>query len=129
MNKVKLAAIISDKCSGVNKKQAEDMLNCFTDTVMQQIKEGKTVTLTGFGSFSARVRKGRVGVNPQNTEKTINIPDTLVVKFKAGKRLKDYLKGSSMDVPAMEEEAPEESGDLSENQGPSDSSAEEETNY
>jgi len=125
MNKVKLAAIISDKCSGINKKQAEDMLDCFTDTVMRQIKEEKTVTLTGFGAFSARVRKGRVGVNPQDTSRNITIPDTLVVKFKAGKRLKDYLKGSSMQVPAMEDvETPPEGAP--ETEGPSDAGVEEE---
>lgn len=93
MNKVELAALISDKC-GVTKKQAEDMLELMTETIVNTIKTGGEVTLTGFGTFSARVRKGREGVNPQNPSQKITINPTKVVKFKAGKTLKDALKAS-----------------------------------
>lgn len=93
MNKAELSAVLAEKC-GVTKKQAEDLLDSFTATVINTIKTGGEVTLTGFGTFSARVRKGRVGVNPQKPEEKINIPPTKVVKFKAGKTLKDELKAS-----------------------------------
>ncbi|MBT5337945.1 HU family DNA-binding protein [Candidatus Falkowbacteria bacterium] len=93
MNKAELAGVIADKV-GVTKKQAEDMLECLTSTVTETIKSGGEVTLTGFGTFSARVRKGREGVNPQNPSQPITIPPTKVVKFKAGKTLKDALKAS-----------------------------------
>lgn len=93
MNKAELAALLSEKC-GVTKKQAEDTLECLTDTIVSTIKAGGEVTLTGFGTFSARVRKGREGVNPQNPNEKITIPPTKVVKFKAGKTLKDALKAS-----------------------------------
>jgi len=93
MNKVELAAVISDKC-GVTKKQAEDMLELLTETITSTIKTNGEVTLTGFGTFSARVRKGREGVNPQNPSQKITINPTKVVKFKAGKTLKDALKAS-----------------------------------
>ena len=93
MNKVELAALISDKC-GVTKKQAEDMLELMTETIVNTIKTGGEVTLTGFGTFSARVRKGREGVNPQNPSQKITNNPTKVVKFKAGKTLKDALKAS-----------------------------------
>ena len=90
MNKAKLIETLSDKAN-VSKKQAEDVLDALTMTIMDTIKTGGDVTLTGFGTFSARVRKGREGINPR-TKETITIPPTLVVKFKAGKVLKDTLK-------------------------------------
>lgn len=93
MNKAELAGVIADKCS-ITKKQAEDMLDAMTATIINTIKDGGEVTLTGFGTFSARVRKGREGVNPQNPAEKITIPPTKVVKFKAGKTLKDSLKAS-----------------------------------
>lgn len=93
MNKAELAGVIADKC-GVTKKQAEDMLDCFVDTTISTLKSDGEVVLTGFGTFSSRVRKGRVGVNPQNPSETIEIPPTKVAKFKAGKVLKDSLKAS-----------------------------------
>jgi len=91
MNKGQLATVLAQKCD-LTKKQAEEVLDYLTETIMKEIKKGEAVTLTGFGTFSARVRKGRVGVNPQDVSQAITIPDTLVVKFKAGKRLKDFLK-------------------------------------
>jgi DNA-binding protein HU-beta len=93
MNKAELAGVLADKV-GVTKKQAEDLLDYLTDIITDTIKKGGEVTLTGFGTFSARVRKGREGVNPQNPSESITIPPTKVVKFKAGKTLKDALKAS-----------------------------------
>ncbi len=105
MNKAELASVIADKVS-VTKKQAEDMLECLTSTVTNTIMAGGEVTLTGFGTFSARVRKGREGVNPQNPSEPITIPPTKVVKFKAGKTLKDALKASQGEAtPRIEEPA------------------------
>lgn len=110
MNKAELAAVLSDKV-GITKKQAEDFLDGLTSTITDTIKGGSEVTLTGFGTFSARIRKGREGVNPQNPSEPITIPPTKVVKFKAGKTLKDALKASQESAaPAMEAptEAPTE---------------------
>ncbi|OIO52553.1 DNA-binding protein HU [Candidatus Uhrbacteria bacterium CG_4_10_14_0_8_um_filter_58_22] len=92
MNKAELISSISDKV-GVSKKQAEDMIEAFTDLVTQTLKAGGEVTIAGFGAFSAKQRAGRMGVNPQNPSEKIQIPPVVVPKFKAGKALKDALKG------------------------------------
>ena len=52
-------------------------------------KEGK-VTLVGFGTFSKGRRKARKGRNPQ-TGAEIKIKASTVVRFKAGKKLKDAV--------------------------------------
>lgn len=91
MNKVALAEIIAEKCN-VSKKQAEEMLECYTDTVTATLKAAGEVTIAGFGTFSAKKRAGRVGVNPQRPTEKIQIPPVTVPKFKAGKTLKDALK-------------------------------------
>ena len=62
------------------------------DTIVEKLKQGQEVTLTGFGAFSARTRKGRIGVNPRNISEKIEIPPVKVAKFKAGKNLKEALK-------------------------------------
>ncbi|MFA6410447.1 MAG: HU family DNA-binding protein [Candidatus Buchananbacteria bacterium] len=91
MNKVELIDAISEKV-GVSKKEVEDIVDTFTETVINKLKEGQEVTLTGFGAFSARTRKGRIGVNPRNPSEKIDIPSVVVPKFKAGKNLKEALK-------------------------------------
>ena len=92
MNKAALIEIIADK-TGASKKIAEDMLTAMLDTITNTLKEGGEVTLTGFGTFSAKQRAGRMGVNPQNPSEKIHIGPVVVPKFKAGKALKDALKG------------------------------------
>ncbi|MFC1615229.1 HU family DNA-binding protein, partial [Patescibacteria group bacterium] len=77
---------------GVSKKEGEEMLETFMATVTAELKKGSEVALTGFGTFSAKDRAARVGVNPQNPTQKIQIPAVTVPKFKAGKALKDALK-------------------------------------
>ena len=92
MNKAELIDTIAQKVN-LAKKQVEEMIDAMTQTITDTIKGGNEVTITGFGAFSAKQRAGRVGVNPRNPTEKINIPAVTVPKFKAGKGLKDALKG------------------------------------
>lgn len=94
MNKAELAARIAEKL-GLSKKVGEDIIAAFEEIVTAQLVSGGEVTIAGFGTFSARVRQGRMGVNPQNPTEKIQIPSVTVPKFKAGKALKDALKGKA----------------------------------
>jgi len=94
VNKAALAEQIAEQV-GLSKKEAEDMLATFVDIVMTTLQRGDSVTIAGFGAFSAKTRAGRTGVNPQNPSQKIQIPPVTVPKFKAGKALKDALKGKS----------------------------------
>lgn len=91
MNKADLAQVLSEKLN-VSKREAEDMVNTTVDVIIETLKKGEEVVLTGFGAFSVKQRAARVGVNPQNPTEKIQIPAVKVPKFKAGKALKDALK-------------------------------------
>ncbi|MBI2037567.1 MAG: HU family DNA-binding protein [Candidatus Magasanikbacteria bacterium] len=91
MNKADLAQKVSEKLN-LPKRQVEDTLNTLLDVVVEQLKNGGEVVLTGFGAFTAKKRAARQGVNPQNPSQKIQIPAVTVPKFKAGKGLKDALK-------------------------------------
>lgn len=91
MNKAELINNIAEKI-GISKKQSEDMLESMLEIITNSLKEGQEVTLTGFGTFSAKKRSARAGVNPQKPSERIQIPAVTVPKFKAGKSLKDALK-------------------------------------
>ena len=92
MNKAELAARLAEQLD-VSKKLGEDFIAAFEEIVTRELTRGQEVTIAGFGTFSSRMRKGRIGVNPQNPSEKITIPSVLVPKFKAGKALKDTLKG------------------------------------
>ncbi len=89
MNKTEMVAALAEKTS-LTKKDTEKVLNAFTTIIEEQLQKGEKVTLTGFGTFEARDRAAREGVNPQTKEK-ITIPAVKAPAFKAGKALKDAL--------------------------------------
>lgn len=94
MNKAELSVRLSEKLE-MPKKRAEEIIETLTDLVIQELKAGGEVTVAGFGSFSVRTRASRMGVNPQKPSEKITIPEVKVPKFKAGKTLKDSLKGKA----------------------------------
>ncbi|MFA5360013.1 MAG: HU family DNA-binding protein [Patescibacteria group bacterium] len=92
MNKAGLIEKIAAEVA-VTKKQAEDMIEALVGTIIAELKAGNEVTITGFGTFMAKSRHARGGVNPQKPSERIQIPQVTVAKFKTGKTLKDALKG------------------------------------
>ena len=92
MNKKDLVALMAEEAE-ISKAKAGEALNAFIEGVTKSLKkkEGK-VTLVGFGTFTKIRRKARKGINP-NTGKVIKIKAKNVVKFKAGKTLKETVEG------------------------------------
>jgi DNA-binding protein HU-beta len=93
MNKAQLIDKIYHDVEGLNKKQAEKMIDVLTDTIVDELKNDHEVTIAGFGTFLSRVRYSRGGVNPQKPTERITIPAVKVAKFKTGYHLKQALKG------------------------------------
>jgi len=94
MNKAQLIDKIYREVEGLNKKQAEKMLDTLTNTIIEELKNDREVTIAGFGTFLSRVRYARGGVNPQNPKERIIIPEVKVAKFKTGHHLKQAQKGN-----------------------------------
>lgn len=89
MNKVELVAAVAEKAN-LSKKDAEKAVAAVLDSVIAAVAKGEAVQLVGFGTFEARKRDARVGLNPQTKEK-ITIAATTVPAFKAGKAFKDAV--------------------------------------
>lgn len=90
MNKSELIASIAEK-SNLSKKDAENALNGFLDTIEGALSSGEKVQLVGFGTFEVRDRKAREGRNPRNPEEVIKIPASKAPVFRAGKALKESV--------------------------------------
>lgn len=90
MNKTELVSKISEKV-GVTKKDAEAVLNGFTDVVSEALASGEKIQLVGFGTFETRFRKAKQGVNPKKLDQKISIPASKAPAFKPGKTLKEIV--------------------------------------
>ena len=76
--------------AGITKAAAKKALESFLGNIEGSLKNGKRVSLVGFGSWSVSKRAAREGRNPQ-TGKTIQIAAKNVVKFKAGSELQNSV--------------------------------------
>lgn len=106
MNKAKLADTLAEK-TGLTRKQTEQIIDTMVEVIQDTLSAGEEVTIAGFGTFMAKFRSSRMGVNPQNPTERIQIPAVTIPKFKAGKGLKDALKAApAQSVVAGPEQTP-----------------------
>lgn len=94
MNKGELRDALAKK-TGLTKKDADAAINALFSTdrdgiIASEVKSGRRVQITGFGTFESRKRKARTGRNPQ-TGASIKIKAAKVPAFKAGKGFKDRV--------------------------------------
>ncbi|HWI58465.1 MAG TPA: HU family DNA-binding protein [Bacillota bacterium] len=58
------------------------------DYISEALAKGQKVELRNFGVFEVKVRKARIGRNPNAPTTDVPIPERSVVKFKAGKEMR-----------------------------------------
>lgn len=90
MNKSDLVEAMAD-AADISKSAAGRALDGLTDAIAVALKEGDSVSLIGFGTFSVKERAARMGRNPQ-TGAAIEIAASKTPAFKSGKALKDAVQ-------------------------------------
>jgi len=61
------------------------------DYISDAVTSGKKVELRNFGVFEVKIRKARIGRNPNAPETDVPIPARAVVKFKPGKEMREAV--------------------------------------
>lgn len=77
--------------TGLVQQQVLDVVQKTLDYIAQSVAKGQKVELRNFGVFEVKIRKARVGRNPNSPEKDVPIPQRAVVKFKPGKEMRDEV--------------------------------------
>ena len=89
MNKTELIDAIAE-AADLPKASAGRALDATIDAITAALKNGDSVSLVGFGTYTVKKREARTGRNPQTGE-PIEIKAAQVPSFKAGKALKDAV--------------------------------------
>lgn len=87
LTKRDLVVRISEE-SGLTQSQVFDVLQKTLDYMTEALAKGDKVELRNFGVFEVKIRKARVGRNPNQPETDVPIPARSMVKFKAGKEMR-----------------------------------------
>ena len=90
MTRSELIARLAAKNPALYHRDIERLVGTILDEIGGALERGDRVELRGFGAFSVRERKARVGRNPRTGE-AIHIAASNVPGFKAGKGLKDAV--------------------------------------
>ena len=79
--------------TGLVQQQVLDVVQKTLDYIAEALAKGDKVELRNFGVFEVKIRKARVGRNPNAPETDVPIPARAMVKFKAGNEMRaDVLK-------------------------------------
>ena len=93
INKKELIEIIANEQDQLPYKDIELSVKTIIESMIDSLRKGKRIEIRGFGSFSLRYRKSRIGRNPKSGE-SVNIDERYVPHFKPGKDLKERVKTS-----------------------------------
>ena len=87
LTKRDLVMRISDE-TGLRQQDIFTVVQKTLDYITEALAKGDKVELRKFGVFEVKVRKARVGRNPNKPETDVKIPARSTVKFKAGKEMR-----------------------------------------
>jgi DNA-binding protein HU-beta len=96
MNKAQLVDALAARIGDRNTAAAA--VDGLLETIVTTVGSGESVTLTGFGVFSARSRAARTARNPRTGE-TVDVPATTVPAFRPGAGFRSAVHGSAGPVP------------------------------
>jgi integration host factor subunit beta len=87
MLKSELIDQLAEENPHLSRGDVERVVITVFETIAQTLESGARVELRGFGTFSPRYRKPRVGRNPR-TGQAVAVPEKYVPFFRTGKDLK-----------------------------------------
>jgi len=90
MTKADLVAIMA-KTAGGTKTAAERAVNAMVGGIVESLRRGRRVTISGFGTFVVARRAARNGRDPR-TGKAIKIPPAKVPRFRPSRSLKSAIR-------------------------------------
>src|ERR1051325_1091816 len=90
MTKRDLVVRISDE-TGMVQQQVQDIVQKTLDIIAESLAKGAKVELRNFGVFDVKVRKARIGRNPNAPTNDVRIPPRAIVKFKPGKEMREAV--------------------------------------
>jgi DNA-binding protein HU-beta len=89
MNKSQLIKSVADK-SELSQKQVSEAWNLIEATIVESLKAGEKVQLSGFGTFEVRERAERKGRNPKPGD-VVSVPACKYLAFVSAKAVKESL--------------------------------------
>ena len=90
LTKRDMVVAIADK-TGLTQQEVFNVIQLTLDSITEALAKGEGVELREFGVFRCRLTKQRVRRNPKKPQDEVVIPPRAIVKFKAGKIMRERV--------------------------------------
>jgi integration host factor subunit beta len=90
MTKSELIDLIAKEYEHIQRSEAEAVVNEVFEAIIAAMAAGERVELRGFGSFTTKMRRARVGRNPK-TGDSVAVPPKSTPHFKPGKEMRERV--------------------------------------
>src|SRR5436309_9147842 len=91
MNKTQLVEALTERLG--DRRTAANAVDGLLTTIVETVRTGGNVSITGFGVFESRARAARTARNPRTGE-VVAVPATLVPAFRPGAGFRAAVSGS-----------------------------------
>jgi integration host factor subunit beta len=95
MIKSELVECVTRSYPDLYQRDAETAVNAVFDAIVDALAKGSRVEIRGFGAFSAKDRRSRVGRNPR-TGQRVPVVAKRVPMFKASKEIREALNPNGL---------------------------------
>ena len=89
---------------GFNKTESKTFVNSFFNQIKNNLVDGYSVKISGFGHFMTRDKSARVGRNPK-TGQEVAITARRVVCFRASQKLKNRVRMAAEQAEQAEQQS------------------------
>ena len=105
MTRSELILKISQKNPHLFNRDIEEVVNAIFVEISQALSRGDRIELRGFGAFSIKHRRSRIGRNPRTGE-SVQVEEKKIPFFKTGKRLiskegKIFLANNKLSISVL----------------------------
>ena len=91
MSRPKIIKRLKEKNPKLNQSELETILDTFSISIEEALKNGKNVELRGFGAFFIKKIKENYSARNPKTGELIYVPEKNKVRFRPSKKLKEFI--------------------------------------
>ena len=91
MSRQKLIKQLKEKNPKLNLKELETIIDVFSESISNSLKNGKNIEIRGFGRWFCKTLKENFNARNPATNELIYKPERVKVRFKPAKKLKKLI--------------------------------------
>ncbi len=91
MSRLEIIKLFKEKNPKLSQSEIESIIDIFSKNLKKALNSGRNVELRGFGTFFVKKIREKYSARNPKTGEIIYVPEKNKVRFKASKKLKEFI--------------------------------------